>query len=128
MCHVSQCNMSLVTCHLSRVTCHVSPVTCQTKNDNFYKQKIKCYFFILKKKDLNLVELDGGGSVNNGASPSSFGNCLVHSKNSLSSVKPNLVWNMVTISCFLPQLFPVSRAWVLPTDSPSLLGRSSIVT
>ena len=53
---------SLVTCHMSRVTCHMS----------FFS------FFFLVKKSKNLkkmdkvVELVGGGSVINGAYPSSF--------------------------------------------------------
>ena len=52
--------MSRVTCHVSRVMCHVSRVTCHMSH---------VFFFVFFDK---LVELIGGGSVINGATPSSL--------------------------------------------------------
>ena len=49
------------TCHVSRVTCHVSRVTCHVS-------RVRFFFFFFDK----VVELIGGGSVINGATPSSF--------------------------------------------------------
>ena len=57
--HVT-CHMSHVTCHVSHVTCHVSHVTCHMS---------LFYFLFFSDK---VVELIGGGSVINGATPSSF--------------------------------------------------------
>ena len=54
--------MSRVMCHMSPVMCHLSPVTCC----------MLLFFFNGLKKWTNGVELVGGGSVINGASPSSF--------------------------------------------------------
>ena len=53
--------MSCVTCHMSRVTCHMSRVT------YIYIFFYFLFFFLYK-----LVELVGGGSVINGATPSSY--------------------------------------------------------
>ena len=52
---------------MSHVTCHVSPVTLKIK----IKEIIPIFFIIQKKLD-KVVELVGGGSVINGATPSSF--------------------------------------------------------
>ena len=60
------CHMSRVTGHVSRVTCHVSPVKCQKK------KYIYIYIFFYVKKLDKLVELAGGASVINGATPSSL--------------------------------------------------------
>ena len=48
--------VSCVTSHISHNTCHISHVTLKRK----------------KKKSCKWVELDGGGSVINGATPSSL--------------------------------------------------------
>ena len=55
--------MSRVTCHVSRVTCHMSRVILF-----FFFYFIYLFFFFLDK----VVELIGGGSVINGATPSSL--------------------------------------------------------
>ena len=52
-------SVSGVTCHVSCVTCHMSHVTCH-------------FFFLLDK----VLELIGGGSVINGATPSSLKQCF----------------------------------------------------
>ena len=65
MSHIT-CNMSHVMCQLSRVRCHVSGVTCNHFFLFFFSS-----FFIDK-----VLELVGGGSVINGANPSSFKNYL----------------------------------------------------
>ena len=56
--HVT-CHVSRVTWHMSRVTCHMARVLCH----NFFLFK-----FFLEKE----VKLVGGGSVINGATPSSL--------------------------------------------------------
>ena len=74
-CHMSRfmCHLSRVMCHMSPVTCHLSPVACPNiflKHFSFKKKKkYHNLFFTLKKKQENLVELVGGGSVINGAYP-----------------------------------------------------------
>ena len=57
-CHMSHitCPVSRVMCHMIRVTCHMSCVTCNLVLFIFYK----------------VLKLIGGGSVVNGAYPSSF--------------------------------------------------------
>ena len=57
MCHMSRvmCHMSFVMCYMSCVTCHVSHVT--------------IFLIIFLDK---VVKLVGGGSVINGAAPSSY--------------------------------------------------------
>ena len=55
--------MSRVPCHVSRVTCHMSHVTCHMSCVTFY------LFFLFFEK---VVKLIGGGSVINGATPSSL--------------------------------------------------------
>ena len=64
-CHVSgvMSHVSRVTCHVSHVTCHMSHVTCQVSHVTIYL----FYVFIFLE-----VKLVGGGSVINGATPSSF--------------------------------------------------------
>ena len=63
--------MSHVTCHMSRGTCHVSHVTC-------HMSRVTCHFFLLLLLLSfsffldKVLELIGGGSVINGATPSSF--------------------------------------------------------
>ena len=53
------CRMSLATYHGLRVICHMSHVICKKKSNNpFFVEKV--------------VKLVGGGSVINGATPSSF--------------------------------------------------------
>ena len=66
MSHI-MCNMSHVMCQLSRVRCHVSGVTCHHIFFSFFSSS----FFIDK-----VLVLVGGGSVINGATPSSFKNYL----------------------------------------------------
>ena len=67
------CHVPCVTCHLSCVSCQVSRVTCHMSFffSSFFIQKINIKK-ILKNKLDNVVELVGGGSVINGAYPSSF--------------------------------------------------------
>ena len=71
MCHVSR-----VMCHMTRVTCHVSRVVCHMSKKNllhfFIKKKLKIKKNYLQKILDIVVELVGGGSVINGAYPSSF--------------------------------------------------------
>ena len=75
-------NVSHVTCHMSRVTCHVSHVTCQVSHFIFI------FFFFSDK----VVEHIGGGSVINGASPSSF---FIFYFVSTISTKILLLWKML---------------------------------
>ena len=56
--------MSHVMCHVSHVMCHMSLVTCDLSSIFFYF----FLFFFLDKA----LELDGGGCVVNGPTPSSF--------------------------------------------------------
>ena len=58
------CDLSCVTCHISCVTCHVSRVTC-------HMSCVTCHFFCFFLFD-KVVKLVVGGSVINGATPSSF--------------------------------------------------------
>ena len=57
-----------------RVTCHMSRVTCQMSHFFYIYMYIYIYIFFLYK----VVELIGGGSVINGATPSSFPNYILH--------------------------------------------------
>ena len=73
--------MSRVTCHMSRVTCHMSRVMCHFL---FF-----IFFYLIFFPD-KVVELIGGGSVINGATPSSFPYGLkMMSKNTLSELQPD---------------------------------------
>ena len=70
-------HVSCVTCHVSCVMRHVSPVTCENilsikKYIFFFNLETNVKFYCPLKKLDKVVELIGGGSVINGASPSSF--------------------------------------------------------
>ena len=62
------CQMSLVMCHVSCVTCHMSRGTCHVAHVTCHVSLFFLIYFLLDK----LVKLVVGGSVINGAMPSSF--------------------------------------------------------
>ena len=64
--------MSLVMCHMSCVLCHLSCVTCRLSHVKIFVLKFFILFFLSIKKVDKVVELVGGGSVINGAYPSSL--------------------------------------------------------
>ena len=64
-----RCQVSGVSCQLSGVSCQVSHVMCQVSQVTFFPRKNDNKE---KKKMDGVVELVGGGSVINGATPSSF--------------------------------------------------------
>ena len=91
-CHMSRvmCHVSCVTCHMSRVTCHVSHVTCHMSH-------LFIFFFFPDK----VVELIGGRSVINGATPSSF----------ITQIRP--LYTLAVSTNIYTGVFPgFSRGWL----------------
>ena len=68
------CHISSITCHGSHVTCRGSHVTCHVSHAMDYN--IFSIFFLAK-----VVKLVDGGSVINGATPSSLCFILIFQKN-----------------------------------------------
>ena len=101
------CRVSHVTCHVSRVTYRMSHVTCHMS---------RVTFFFLFFSD-QLVKLIGGGSVINGATPSSF---VRKKKNIWSIIFEYLFEPKIHTLHFLQSKKPVTFS-VAPQFGPNLV-------